>query len=132
MTIIGFLANPYFVWSAAIGQSGVSDSILDIASCGDCFCPKALVAIHVLQHGPRGIEQRSVQPFGSSFLLRSVWNGQLMSDLMLHQMIFERARQVFTTIIRSAGTNFATGVIFRTFLPYCEIIQIFRLLSLGV
>jgi hypothetical protein len=94
MTNIGFLANPYFVWSGVIGQSGGSDAVLDIASGGDCFCPKYLVAIHVLQHGPRGIEQRSVQPFGSSILLQSVWNGQLMSDPMFRPMIFERARQV--------------------------------------
>jgi hypothetical protein len=31
MTNIGFLANPYFVWSGVIGQPGSSDTILDIA-----------------------------------------------------------------------------------------------------
>jgi hypothetical protein len=120
MTHFGFLVNPYFAWSGVIGQSGGSDSILDIASGGDCFCPKYLVAIHVLQHGPRGMEQRSVQPFGSSFLLR------MYGYPVFHQTIFERARQVFTAIIRSEGTNFATGVTFCTFLPYFEMIQNFR------
>jgi hypothetical protein len=70
MTSIGFLANSYFVCSGVIGKSGGGDTILDKASGGDYFCPKYLIAIHV--HVPRGIEQCSVQPFGSSILLRSV------------------------------------------------------------
>jgi hypothetical protein len=65
--------------------------------------------------------------FGSSILLRNAWNGQLMSDPVFREMIFERTRQIFTTIIRSEGPHFASSVIFHSFLPYLEIIQNFRL-----
>jgi hypothetical protein len=42
---------------------------------------------------------------------------------MFRQMIFERVRQIFTTIIGSEGTNFATGVTFRRFLLLrCQIL----------
>jgi hypothetical protein len=62
MTNIGFLSSPCFVWGGVVGQSGSSDTVLDIASGVDFFCPKYLVAIHVFEHCPRGIEQCTVQP----------------------------------------------------------------------
>ena len=73
-----FVTGDYLVWSLA--QVLVDVEAVDCMASGvDCFGPKAIRGLVLIEHGSCGFDQGSILPLHNAILLRSVWSGEFLA-----------------------------------------------------
>src|SRR3954467_3507182 len=82
------------------------DSILNITRCVNCFCPKILSHISLIDHGSGHFLQSPILSFYNYILLGSSRTREIMGNTIFFEINFKESVLKFTTMITSDFYDF--------------------------
>ena len=72
----------------------------------DCFCPKDIRSLVLIEHGSCSFNQRPILPLHYTILLRGIWSGEFMLDPFFIKKFLNIGVSEFRAIVTSNILDF--------------------------